>query len=285
MDLNFGPGSVALYLGSEPIFSPETVWYKPCVHDTWGNYPLVYDKDNHWWKEHYKIHEEAQKAANGEFYVNIPDLVENLDILSAIRGPENLCMDLLDEPEIIKQRLEELNDLFFIYYDAFYGLLKDKDGGSAFTAFRIWGPGKTAKIQCDFNVMMSPEHFKEFACPTFAKQCAALDNSMFHLDGPDALRHAPALMELEHLNALQWTPGAGNPDGGNECWYPLYDVVHEAGKSLWVGLEDGDASTMADKAKKLVKRYGIKNLYFNIAPQMSKSEADVIVKAAANGFR
>ena len=285
LDLNFGPGSLALYLGCEPIFSPETVWFKPCVHNGFGNYPLVYDKNNHWWREHYRILEEAQKAANGDFFVNIPDLVENLDILAAMRNPEELCIDLLDEPEIIKQRLEELNKLFFVYYDALYDLLKGKDGSSSFTAFRVWGPGKTAKIQCDFNVLMSPEHFKEFAVPTFVKQCAALDNSIFHLDGPDAIRHAPALMEIEKLDALQWTPGAGNPDGGSERWYPLYDIVHEAGKCLWVYFEDSDADTIVAKARKLVKRYGIRSLYINVLPWVSESEADIIIKAAANGFK
>jgi len=285
MDLNFGPGSVALYLGSEPAFTPETVWFNPCVHSSWEDYPLVYDPNNRWWQEHYRILKTAQEAAGDDFYVTIPDLVENIDILAAMRDPQAMCIDLIDEPDIVKKRLEELNELYFVYYDALYDLLKDKDGGSAFTAFRIWGPGKTAKVQCDFNVLMSPAHFKEFVCPTLADQCRRLDNSMFHLDGPDAIRHAPALMQVEHLHALQWTHGAGNPDGGSERWYPLYDIVHNAGKSLWVCIEDGDADTMVQKARKLVKRYGVRGLYLNFGYVLSESDADVIEKAAANGFK
>jgi len=285
LDLNFGPGSLALYLGSEPTFTPETVWFNSCVHDTWQNYPLVYNKDNHWWKEHYRILEEAQKSSQGEFYVAVPDLVENMDILAAMRDPQKMCIDLLDEPDIVKQRLEELNELYFVYYDALYDLLKDKDGGSAFTAFRLLGPGKTVKVQCDFNVLMSPGHFREFVCPTLAKQCEQLDNTIFHLDGPDAIRHAPTLMEIPHLDGLQWTPGAGNPDGGNECWYPLYDIVHEAGKCLWVYLDEGDADTMIQKTKKLVKRYGMKSLYINVLKELNEGDGNMFVKAAANGFR
>lgn len=285
LDLNFGPGSLALYLGSEPTFTPETVWFNPCVHDGWENYPLVYDKDNRWWKEHYRILEVAQNASEGEYYVAIPDVVENIDILAAMRDPQKMCFDLLDEPDIVKQRLEEVHDLFFVYYDALYDLLKDKDGGSVFTAFRLWGQGKTAKVQCDFNVLMSPEHFREFVCPTLARQCAQLDNTIFHLDGPDAIRHVPALMEIPHLNGLQWTPGAGNPDGGSEHWYPMYDLVHEAGKCLWVYIDDADPDSIIQKAKKLVARYGIKGLYFNILQEMSEQDAALVVKAAGNGFR
>ena len=288
LDLNFGPGSMALYLGSEPIFSPETVWFNPCVFEEnggWENFALKYDPNNHWWKEHLRIHKEAVEAAQGEFYVNIPDIVENMDILAAMYNSEALCLDLLENPDIIKKRLEELNELFFIYYDAFYDMLKDEKGGSSFTAFRIWGPGKTCKVQCDFNVLMSPAHFREFVCPTLADQCARLDNTIFHLDGPDAIRHAQALMEIPHLDGLQWTPGAAHPDGGDECWYPLYDIVHEAGKRLWVYLEDGDADTMVQKARKLVNRYGHKGLYINVLREFDEREADVIIKAAAKGFR
>ena len=47
-----------------------------------------------------------------------------------------------------------------------------------------------------------------------------LDHSLYHLDGPDAIKHVPALMELEKLDALQWTCGAGQPDGACPRWYP-----------------------------------------------------------------
>jgi len=285
LDLNFGPGSLALYMGCEPKFSPETVWFNPCVHDSWENYPLVYDKDNYWWKEHFRVLKEAQDSAKGEFLVNIPDIVENMDILAAMRNPEILCIDMLDEPDIIKKRLEELNDLFFQYYDAIYNLTKGADGSSSFTAFRIWGPGKTCKVQCDFNVLMSPDHFREFVCPTLSQQCEKLDNTIFHLDGPDAIRHAKALMEIPSLTGLQWTPGAGNPDGGDERWYPLYDKVFEAGKVLWVYFEDAPVDTLICKAKNLVNRYGVKGLYINVMPELNEKDGDIFIKAAAKGFK
>ena len=84
---------------------------------------------------------------------------------------------------------------------------------------------------------------------------------IYHLDGPDAIMHVDALMEVEELTALQWTPGAGNPDGGSERWYPMYDRVKAAGKSLWIMLEEGSTDELIDKADKLVKRYGRDGLY------------------------
>ena len=283
VDLNLGPGSMALYLGSEPVFREESLWYTECVTD-WLKYTLAFDPDNRWWATHLAMLDRAQRAAGGEFYVNIPDLVENIDILAAMRGPQNTCYDLMDDPEIIARRIRDLDDLYFTYYDACYDLLKDNAGGSSYTAFRLWGPGKTAKVQCDFCAMMSPGQFAELIAPSLGRQCARLTNSIYHLDGPDAIKHVPALMDIPSLQALQWTPGAGNPDGGDECWYPVYDQARAAGKSLWIGFDRDDADTQIEKARRLVKRYGAGGLYIHF-PTMREAESARVLSAAARGFR
>jgi len=61
--------------------------------------------------------------------------------------------------------------------------------------------------------MLSPGQFRKFVLPSLEKQTRRLDHSLYHLDGKDAIRHVPALMELERPDALQWTRGPGPPDG------------------------------------------------------------------------
>ena len=34
MDLNIGPGSLAVYLGSEPVISEDTIWYEHIVEES-----------------------------------------------------------------------------------------------------------------------------------------------------------------------------------------------------------------------------------------------------------
>ena len=261
-NLNLGPGSMALYLGSEPIFAEDTLWYKECIED-WDTYGSIeYDPDNRWWRLHYDMIKTAKALAGDDFLVTIPDIIENLDILSALRGPQNLCFDLIDRPDTVKAAVGRIDDLYFNYYDAMYDIVKESDGSSAYTAFRIWGPGRTAKIQCDFCAMMSPDHFREFVLPSLKRQCGRLDNSIYHLDGPDAIKHVPALMEIERLNGLQWTCGAGQPDGACERWYPIYDQVREAGKALWIAFGDGGPKDWVDGGIRLIKRYGPDCFYF-----------------------
>jgi 5-methyltetrahydrofolate--homocysteine methyltransferase len=262
VDINLGPGSMTLYLGGEPGFAWDTVWYKEKCASPQEFETLRYDENNPWWVLHQKMAAEAVTLAAEDFYVNIPDIIENLDILSALRGSQNLCYDIIDEPDMVRRGMEIIDNIYFRYYDRFYDLLKDDDESSSYTAFSVLGKGRVAKVQCDYSALISPELFREYVVPSLRRQCQNLDHSIYHLDGPDAIKHVPALMEIEELDALQWTCGAGKPDGGCEKWYPIYDQVRAAGKGLWIRLNDGAPSDWAECANRLVKRYGKRGMYF-----------------------
>lgn len=279
MDIDLGAGSLALYLGLEPNFTWNTLWFEACIDDweKWG--ALQHDPENYWWKQHLAVIRRGIELAQGDYLVTIPDIIENLDILAAMRGAQNLCFDLIDHPDLIKSYINQLDELYFIYYDQLYNLVKDEHGGSSYTTFSIWGPGKTAKIQCDFSALISPDHFREFALESLRKQCQRLDYSLYHLDGPAAIKHVEALMEIDELDALQWTAGAGQPDGGNEQWYVIYDQVIAAGKSLWVMLSDGGISEWIASADRLVHRYGPEKLFF-LFPVMEEQDAIRLMRKA-----
>ena len=64
-----------------------------------------------------------------------------------------------------------------------------------------------------------------------------MDYTLYHLDGVGAIRHLPALLEIDEIDAIQWTPGVGQPQGGSPQWYDLYRQILDAGKSVeanWV---------------------------------------------------
>ena len=280
LDLNIGPGSMAVYLGSEPVISEDTIWYKEIARESLDELgKLQFDPDNYWWQFHLDVINRAQEEAADDFLVNIPDIIENLDIMASLRGSQALCYDLIDYPEQVKKYLKQLEELYFVYYNSMYEIVKDEQGGSSFTAFDIWGPGKTAKLQCDFSAMMSPQQFREFVQPYLRRQCQGLDFTIYHLDGPDAIVHLDALMEIDELDALQWTPGAGNPGGGNSCWYKIYDRVKEAGKSLHISIHDGNYEDWLEKATKIVNRYGCDGLYL-LFPEMTDSQGEQLLEIA-----
>ena len=80
--------------------------------------------------------------------------------------------------------------------------------------------------------------FAEFVCPHMERQCARADFSLYHLDGPDCIRHLPLILEqVPSLNAIQWVPGAGNPHMASAdpfWWDTIWRPVYASGKSAHV---------------------------------------------------
>ena len=167
LNIDFGPGSTAAYLGSDIGFKEDTVWFKKCL-DGWDGVPkLTFDPENKWFKKHLQLAKDCRALAKDDFYVDMPDLMENIDVLASLRGAQDTLFDLLDEPEKVGQRIQEVTDVYYDYYDRFYDVIKDKDGGNAYTVFQIWGPGRTVKLQCDFSAMMAPEDFRKYISHLF----------------------------------------------------------------------------------------------------------------------
>ncbi len=197
--VDLGPGSVAAYLGSEPRFGETTVWFEPAIADPESCNSLRFDPENRWWLRQLELIEAVQRHAAGRYFVGCPDLVENLDVLASLRGAQELMTDLIERPDWVKARLHEITDAYFQYFDALHLRLRDRDGGMAFWAFSLWGPGRTAKVQCDAGAMISRDMFDEFVAPELRRQCARLDHALFHLDGTQAIQHLDTLLAIDHF--------------------------------------------------------------------------------------
>jgi hypothetical protein len=257
-ETDIGPGSLALVLGSEPGFSPATVWFEPCLHqcaDPESLPPFVFDASNPWWKVTETTLRECARLGSGKYLVGCPDLCENIDILAALRDPQTLLFDMIERPEWVGQKVAEINRVWFDVYQRVYDIIKLEDGSSTFGAFRLWGPGKTAKVQCDASAMFSPEMFHRFVVPSLTEQCAWLDHSMYHLDGTQAIGHLDALLGIDALDAIEWTPQAGIENGGHPRWFPLYKRILDAGKSVQV------VGVHKDELRRLLDAIGGKGVY------------------------
>jgi len=283
MSADFGPGSVASYIGSDITFNEETVWFNEFVEDWTAIPPLVFYPENKWWKEHYALVKKARELAGDDFYIGIPDLMENIDVLASLRGAQDMIFDMIDEPEEVEERIRQVSNIYFEYYDRFYDLVKDSENGSCYTVFQIWGEGKTAKLQCDFSAMMSPTNFRDFIVQPLREQGAKINNVLYHLDGPDAIKHMDALMEIDEIDALQWTSGDHGPDGTLEDWYVIYDKARKAGKSLWIKVYTGGLNEWIAGVDKLVERYGSHSMFLHF-PVMSMEEADILLSHAQKNW-
>ena len=279
LNIDLGPGSLASYLGSEIGFKEDTVWFNKCL-DSWDGVPkLTFDPENKWFKKHIQLAKDCQALAGDDFYVDMPDLMENIDVLASLRGAQDILFDLLDEPEMIGERIQEVTDIYYEYYDRFYDIIKDEEGGNAYTVFQIWGPGRTVKLQCDFSAMMSPEDFRKYIQPSLRTQSENVDHVLYHLDGPAAIKHMDALMEIDGIDALQWTSGDAGPDGTLPDWDVIYDKAIAAGKSIWVKVYSGEFEDWIRNVDRIVKKYGSHSLFL-LFPEMSMEQAAYLLDYA-----
>ncbi len=277
-DTQIGPGSLALLLGSEPGFSPETVWFQPVLKDVPNPESLPslrFDPDNRWWRIHETTLRQSAELAGENYLVGCPDLVENLDILAALRDPQRLLFDLIERPEWVEKKIREINIAFFEAYQRIYDIIKQPDGSSAFWAFELWGPGKVAKVQCDAASMISPEMFRKFVVPALTEQCRWLDCSVFHLDGTQCIVHLDSLLGIEELDAVEWTPQAGIEQGGSPRWYDIYRRILDAGKSAQA-IEVGP-----DEVKPLLDATGGRGMYIKVSGADEEQRKEIIELAEA----
>ncbi len=234
---DIGPGSLALALGCEPGFTPETVWFAPAFRDAPDVNalpPIRFNPESPWWQVHEAQLRRHKELSQGRYLVGFPDLVENIDILASLRDPQMLMLDMVENPEWVCRSVREINQAFFEGYMRLYDICREPDGSSVWGAFRIWGPGRIAKVQCDASAMFSPGMFRDLVKPTLAEQCAWLDGAIYHLDGTQCLCHLDALLEIPCLQAIEWTPQAGIEGGSHARWFPLYKRILDAGKSVQI---------------------------------------------------
>ena len=273
-DPQIGPGSLGAFLGARVQLAETTVWYFPCISDPDAYGPIrLNTADNPWLEAHLALLEEGLRRVNGRYRIGFPDLIENMDTLAALRGDTPLLFDLIERPEWVSERLAEINTAFFKAFDIFFDRLKDEDGGNVFGAFSLWGPGKTAKVQCDISANISPTMFRRFVAPHLTAQCEWLDFSMYHLDGTTALQHLDPLLEIEPLQAIEWTPQDSLPGGGGSPqWYDLYRRIKAGGKSVQA------VNVRPDELIPLLDAVGPQGMYV-LMTDMTLKQAEELVKS------
>ena len=273
---NLGPDIVGAVAGCGIEYGEDTSWAKHCVAD-WNDYPdLVFDENNPYLKKIEALTAAAVADARGEYLVGITDLHPGMDGLVSLRGPENLCYDLIDAPEQVKTRSDQL---FYIHKQM---MLREekiiaKNQTGSINWMGVWHPEKRWYVTgCDFCCMVSKPDFEEFVAPGLVQELSILDASIFHLDGPDALRHLDRLLEFEKINGIQWVYGAGQP--GARHWLDVLKKIQAANKMIHIECAAADVQILCENLQP-------EGLYLNVPDSLSPDEAESLIKLAEKASR
>ncbi|MFO7612936.1 MAG: hypothetical protein R6W99_10760 [Clostridia bacterium] len=252
-----GPGSLSTFVGAQPIYSDRTIWYR----ESGGSLDDVARRcreflssthngesaGSHWYEWSLHATRFFASEAGGRYVPSMPDLEQNLDILSAVLGPEKILMDMMDRPEDVIHVLELLYLVWERAFDSHLELIGTHGGRSAFTHYNIIGKGSTSVLQSDISCMLSRDMFDEMEMPFLRKQAERLDNVIYHLDGPGSTRHLDSILAIKKIAAVQWVPGTGQPGNSDSCWHSLYDKIVKADKGLYVWLHPWEINGFRDR--------------------------------------
>jgi hypothetical protein len=207
--LDFSPDEIALYLGAELEFSKDsgdTSWSKPIVEDWAKALPLRIDDNNPYWQRKLAFYKRAADRLRGKTLLAPLDLHTNLDLISAIRAPQRLCIDLIEQPEMIDRAMDDARAIFRKMWTSMSLAGCMDDIGYCQLFYSMEG---AAILQCDFAYMISPKMFNRWVLPALVEEAGLVKHALYHWDGPGALVHFDALVKTPSLHALSYVPGDG----------------------------------------------------------------------------
>lgn len=239
---NLGPELCGAVFGCEIEFGEATSWSIPAAKSVRDILKITPNLENVYWQAIRRATLESLRRGKGRWITGLADFHTNGDLLASLRDPEHLCYDCADDLEGVRLACEHVTDAMPLMYEDLYWPI-----AAAGQPSTTWAPvphaGRCYVTSCDFICMISPEMFQTAILPSLVREMRYLDCNMFHLDGPNALRHLDDLLAVPELNAIQWVYGAGR--GGAADWIPVYQRIQAAGKSIQLSAQTLDDAKAA----------------------------------------
>lgn len=242
---SFGPDEIAVFTGAELRWStdsPDTNWSIPYVGNWEYHLPLHLLDTQPLYRRQVEIYRRAVEKFAGKILLVAPDLHSNMDLLAAIRGPQRLCMDLIDFPELVDIAMKDARSIF---HGLWHGLVlagRMDMYGYALESHALFSRDGSATLQCDFSIMMSPAMFRRWVLPALEEEAETVKHVVYHWDGPGALVHMADLLASHGLHTLSFVPGDGHGDPVDHM--DILKNIQAGGKAVHVWGTPGQCKRM-----------------------------------------
>lgn len=261
---NLGPDIAAAPWGSQLAFARDTSWAHP-IGETLAEVDLSSpDFQAPMWRAIEDFLDLCLERGEGKWLTGYTDLHLGADLLVSLIGPENLCLEFADDREAVAAALSTaLPHCLAMLQSQQDRVLARQPVTFSWMAAPV--RGRMHIPSCDFCCLISEADFQEVILPGIVQETKACDRSIFHLDGPRALRHLESLLAVDTIHGIQWVYGAGA--GPALRWREVYERIQAAGRCMQVACET------PEDALELNKTLGPEGVWYQI-PGMSLPEAE-----------
>lgn len=242
---NLGPDILGACLGCDIDFGADTSW---AVHnmDSLENKSVTFDPENKWYKKIVEMTKAFVDDSKGDYFVGITDLHPGMDALVSFRGSQNLCFDLYEYPDEIKKLNFEVLEAHKTIFNNLHAITSQNLPGYA-SWMNAWCREKWYITSCDFMCMISPDMFDEFVIPGLLAELDFYEKSIFHLDGPGALKHLDKLLEIDKIIGIQWV--YGHDKHAARYWIDLLQKIQNKNKTIQISTAPEDVPLLLETLK------------------------------------
>jgi hypothetical protein len=199
----FGIPWMEAIAGCPVVAKPGSLWAQPCLDSLTNRRPIRFDAENPWTAKLLDFTRVLARRAAGRFPVAAPQLRGPLDTMAAMRTPEQMCLDLVEQPEESAALLGELASLWISVGRAVLDQIPPFHGG-CMGRMGGWFPDKAITPQNDVSTLISPQQYRRFALPHDARIVAAFPYTEFHMHASEH-HQADNLIQLAKLTAIEFT--------------------------------------------------------------------------------
>ena len=250
---NLGPDIVSTLFGLNLEFEPSTSWGSPTVESVEQILAIQPNFEAPLWKAVMRLQQMGLEAGKGRWITLFTDLHPNIDVLSALMGPEATCMAVADDPDLVAKGVRHVTAGCLEAYERQIEPL-EREGLPIGCWMNAFSRVRTHAPQCDFSAMIGPHFFRQSILPSIREEMAKAERNIYHLDGPSALHHLDALLDVPEIDAIQWVYGAGN--GPARKWRHVYRRILDDGKAIRIEAQD------VEDIRCLSQEFGAKGVWF-----------------------
>lgn len=228
----FADVTIGAILGCSIKFTEEMSSAEPIIHEWTKLKDVKFNGNNYCLKKILKDTKYLVEKAKGRFGVGISPTGGPGETMSQLRGVENLCIDFYRNPKEVHKLAEICTEATIKFRNLQKEIIGDFHEGTCVCYSRgLWMPGKSALLQEDLSVFISPEIFREFLLPYNKEIIENLDYSLFHVHS-GGLHILDDLLKIKKLDAIQITLDPTNRV--LRSLMPIFKKIQEKGRFLFI---------------------------------------------------
>jgi hypothetical protein len=228
----FGTGiaadQVATLFGGEIEFGATSNWAKHNLASIRDVLQCTPDFTHPLWTAIRRATDLSLERSRGRWLTQMTHTAPDADVLVALRGPAQLCLDLVDDPDGVRLAMEHVAGFFPAAYRDIHDRIAGRGMPTTFEGEVTLG--RAARLGSDFLSLISPAMAAAAFYPALRRQIDWLERCHFHVDSAGWLPHLDMLLEHPKLCGIQWVYGANRGPAGR--WIEVYRRIQAAGKAI-----------------------------------------------------